>query len=290
VFNRNFVSRGCQEVTIVQMQSRIGFSEFLDKLDEYHQQSLLQYTVEPVSTELYEASRSLRRVPAVNCVGVCSDSREEMLLFPGGHLSGILNGVPCYDRSCDTCASLSAYGTPVVTSPREDFVLLRVYPFARPSNIIISPITPTYQFRVATFNVNNRRLNCDAFAKMIQESRVDVICLNEASHELAKDICRLLRKKGGPWKMVYAGADYTGNALLTKLPVISTKQVQARSKGTEMRSAAVAEVSLNGVAMVIVGTHLSHVHEKDRIEQMRQVLNTVGMYYAILLYFSILLR
>lgn len=157
--------------------------------------------------------------------------------------------------------------------------------------------------RLGTLNVNTRMRNVPVFAQLALEHDLDVFCLNECTRAMARKIGFEL---GAEYEMIYAEATFAGNALFSRLPLKGSSQFVAGvadgGAGGEARSAALAVLSVDLqsadstpsgtdmfntppsvlVELRVLATHLSHIHEKDRLFQMNHFLSEVRILYQSL--------
>jgi hypothetical protein len=164
------------------------------------------------------------------------------------------------------------------------------------SLLIILPIIMTTTaeckpkvFRIGILNVNAREYNADRFAFLIDAYELDIFSLHECGLSLAHKIRRQL----GQFFLVYAPANYEGNALFSRFPIASPLEILAHVEyeDAELRSAAAACISLpiedsticgqdgsavsNVFRMWVIATHLSHIYEADRLAQVKSILQQV---------------
>lgn len=250
----------------------------------------MEYSVESVSEELYQSAQQV--------TGCLEDS---YLLFPKTLFASPPSVSPSSARSQPRSSSpLSSFSLkpssesvqqhqldhakretrertekPIMTIPKEEFVLLRIWnnggrshfpsavptittgvdyhskPMTSPESCVMNTTEPprcdydpvSRSCRVATFNVNNRASNYSHFLELLQSIDLDIICLQECSYRLAS---RLKRGLGPQYKCVYAHADFCGNAMLTRLPISRSWRVEMEDNCSgEMRSAALAMLSLD---------------------------------------------
>ncbi len=131
--------------------------------------------------------------------------------------------------------------------------------------------------RLATININNSH-DYSHFASFLQHYDLDIFCLNECGSRFPHLLNEAL---GREYRYIYSRADYCGNALFSRYPIRYSKEIELKtsSHGLEMRSAVYGLISIpldesNSVDVAIVGTHLSHVHESDRLEQLHSLFGT----------------
>ncbi len=137
------------------------------------------------------------------------------------------------------------------------------------------------QLRFGTLNLNDRSHNARSFAEFILEKNLDIICFNECGEHLTDRLSTLLKAHG--YQHCFASASFAGNALFSRLPInnCTSKRLKA-SRGTETRSAAVAEMAINicpgiTVDFAVAAVHLDHVDESERIDQFKSLTNFVSM-------------
>lgn len=141
--------------------------------------------------------------------------------------------------------------------------------------------------RIGTLNINNSR-DVDRLSSLINGYHLDIFVLNECSSSLPS---KLINKLNYNYNYVYSSADYCGNVIFSRYNIISHNDIilQNKSYSAEMRSASLIVVSLpinnQFIEIGFVGTHLSHVHESDRYEQILSLLDNVLLfYYLFMLY------
>jgi endonuclease/exonuclease/phosphatase family metal-dependent hydrolase len=152
---------------------------------------------------------------------------------------------------------------------------------------------------VGTFNIHNARSNLSSFVDLFLMHSLNVVVLQECSDRAFREMSALLAPHG--FAGAYSPAAYAGNCLFTSLPMTRSYRVTSGRRavsGAEMRSAVVAELLLilplsapddaertggtreKGfveVKLSVAGMHLSHVHEKDRSEQLAKFMDQVMM-------------
>ena len=138
------------------------------------------------------------------------------------------------------------------------------------------------EVRIGTLNVNSREMNYQAFTQLVTQYSIDVLSLNECTRKMARKIHFELG-----YNYVYTQADFAGNALFSRFPIEESKELTtSETGGEEMRSAAAAVLHVGlgdeggsdgqrHVLLPVMALHLSHIHEADRIRQMKQLLSEV---------------
>ena len=124
--------------------------------------------------------------------------------------------------------------------------------------------------KIVTLNVHNIRNNylCNTLVQIIKQHNVNIIFLQEISKKVLIELSKMLNMNS-----IWARAGYCGNGLLTTEKIISHETVEMKYISSEMRSAIVANISINNNVYKFVGTHLDHIHEKTRMAQLN-VLDT----------------
>jgi endonuclease/exonuclease/phosphatase family metal-dependent hydrolase len=152
----------------------------------------------------------------------------------------------------------------------------------------------TSHLRVGTLNVNNRTQNCQRFVDIIVEHKLDIIGLNECGHLMMQEMEKRL-KSHGYLHSSFAAAAYAGNCLFSRVPLNRKIGTTLRtSTHAEARSAIFCSIDMNMVAETEEGvrnqgpevgrvqevwlalTHLSHVHEIDRVEQFEGLMEELA--------------
>jgi len=95
----------------------------------------------------------------------------------------------------------------------------------------------------------------------------DVLLLNEVPRDAALD--RVAATLG--LQLVYAPAQWMGNALLSRVTLHDSGVIPLDARGAETRSAAHARVALGGVEVRVVCTHLDEGSEAVRVRQLQQL-------------------
>ncbi|WP_322100041.1 exodeoxyribonuclease III [Geminicoccus roseus] len=72
--------------------------------------------------------------------------------------------------------------------------------------------------RITTLNVNSIRIRLDLLARVVEEVRPDVLCLQEIKIETERFPGEAMRALGFPYQHVYGQKAYHGVAILSKLP------------------------------------------------------------------------
>ena len=141
------------------------------------------------------------------------------------------------------------------------------------------------RLRIGTLNLNDRAYNARSFSEFILEKNLDIVCFNECGEQLTHRLNGIMKKNG--YEHCFASAAFAGNALFSRLPILkaSSKSLRA-SRGTETRSAAIAEIRVDvcpgvNVDLAIAAVHLDHVDEPQRIEQFHSLLSIVSVALSI---------
>jgi len=124
--------------------------------------------------------------------------------------------------------------------------------------------------RVLTLNVHNPRQDATAsIAAFLDASGAEVLALTECGAAAARGLAHALECAG----LVHAPAPYWGNALLTRTqPIGWSAAVNLPESGHgEARSAAVADLDLDGARVRLLATHLADLSERDRLRQVRHL-------------------
>lgn len=133
------------------------------------------------------------------------------------------------------------------------------------------------KIRIATLNINNSR-NVNELARIINTNEIDIFTLNECGSNLPS---KLLLHLFDSFNYNYSSADYCGNVIFSRYDIINKKDIKLETKvcSVEMRSAALIIVNIpiedTFVEIGFVGTHLSHIHESDRKDQIRSLIHQV---------------
>ena len=133
------------------------------------------------------------------------------------------------------------------------------------------------KIRVATLNINNNHKYL-TLCGLCNSYEIDIFSLNEYSSNLTHKIINNLLLT---YQYCYSSADYCGNIIFSRYKIISFSDIKLETnRSAEMRSAAliVIEIPLDDHSIVEVGfvsTHLSHIHESDRKDQIRSLIHKV---------------
>lgn len=149
--------------------------------------------------------------------------------------------------------------------------------------------------RLATYNIHacigaDRRFDPERIARVLQELDADVIALQEVDHHAVgdSDVLGYLAKQTGLTAIaghirVRELRQY-GNALLTKLPIVSTELIDLCVAGCEPRGALEACLDWNGSQLQVIATHLG-LRPGERRQQVRRLLRhteVVAADYSVL--------
>jgi endonuclease/exonuclease/phosphatase family metal-dependent hydrolase len=137
---------------------------------------------------------------------------------------------------------------------------------------------------LATWNIHggigcDRRYAPTRIADVVNELDADVVALQEVgSHEVDGDLLRAIADATGytalaaPTHRRRCG-DF-GNAVLTRLPIVSSAQVDLSVPGCEPRNALDIVVQGRGGALRVLGTHLG-LRPRERREQVQRLLRAL---------------
>jgi endonuclease/exonuclease/phosphatase family metal-dependent hydrolase len=102
---------------------------------------------------------------------------------------------------------------------------------------------------------------------MLERLDCDVLLLNEVPRDSALE--RVASTLG--MQLAYAPAQWMGNALLSRAPLVGAGVMPLDARRAETRSAAHAKVVLGGVETRVACTHLDQASEAARVEQLEQL-------------------
>lgn len=135
---------------------------------------------------------------------------------------------------------------------------------------------------VATYNIHacigaDRRFEPDRIVCVLQEMNADVVALQEVEHHDVEgyDLLDYLAAKTG--LTAIAGPTLTretrhyGNAILTKLPILTVNRVDLTLPGCEPRGALDVTLAGNERSVQVVATHLG-LRPGERRQQVRELL------------------
>lgn len=141
--------------------------------------------------------------------------------------------------------------------------------------------SPT-ELTLATYNIHagigaDGRFHPERIARVLRELDADVVALQEVEHHKVDQLDLLdylaeetgLAAIAGP--TLQRGARHYGNALLTKLPVLSVSRIDMSWPGREPRGALDVLLDCNGRQLHVVATHLG-LKPNERRHQVRQLL------------------
>ena len=128
--------------------------------------------------------------------------------------------------------------------------------------------------RVATFNVHgwsdrSGRPTTAGAIELLRSLACDAIVLQEVP-EASGTLARVADALG--MEHAFAPAWFLGNALLSAQPSLAFEVVPLASHLGERRSAFVARLPWGGGTFTLWGTHLDHMSESDRVEQLEALL------------------
>jgi endonuclease/exonuclease/phosphatase family metal-dependent hydrolase len=129
--------------------------------------------------------------------------------------------------------------------------------------------------RICTLNVHSWTdaegvTRTDDVIALLRGIACDVVLLNEVPDA---DEGGDLHRVAGALSMhaAYAPAQFAGNAILARAPLLALASLELGARREETRSAAIAEVEVDGEAFVVACTHLEHRREVRRVEQLVQL-------------------
>jgi len=129
----------------------------------------------------------------------------------------------------------------------------------------------------------------NATAKVIKDSGADIVFLQEVdkntgrynfSDDQAKKLGELTEMNYAFFSATSVGRGFYGVAMLSKYPIKSVKKfLLTREANTEQRVLGVGYIDLPGVDSVLAAvTHLQHNSETNRLQQIKDVINTLSNY------------
>lgn len=129
--------------------------------------------------------------------------------------------------------------------------------------------------RIATFNVHmwsdrDGRSAIPATIDLLRSLRADAIVLQEVPERFGT-LARVAAALG--MHVAFAPASFLGNALLSSAPPLSFEIVALSSGLAERRAAFVSRLPWEGGSLTIAGTHLDHLLEHHRLEQLESLLH-----------------
>lgn len=116
--------------------------------------------------------------------------------------------------------------------------------------------------RVGTLNVYSS--NSDNLIHELKQQRLDLIGLQETTQ---KFVIRCARKLNMYYKMALAHDNF-GNAILSRYPIVKSRNIELKVPGVERRAAVYVEISTNKGTLKVMCTHLDHKHELARLNQL----------------------
>lgn len=132
---------------------------------------------------------------------------------------------------------------------------------------------PTTTLRVLSYNIRSLRDDQRAVARVIQDAKPDVVCIQEAPRFLRwRSRAAALARRSGLVVMT-GGRTGAGNLLLCQIGVTvrSTATIRlSHRRGVHRRGAAVAVCELGGHRFALVGTHLD-LKAGDRIRHSHEL-------------------
>jgi endonuclease/exonuclease/phosphatase family metal-dependent hydrolase len=142
------------------------------------------------------------------------------------------------------------------------------------------------KIKLATYNIHacigtDGCFDPDRIVKVLLQMDADVVALQEVEHHRVGNLDLLeylaaqtgLKAIAGP--TLLRDSRHYGNALLTRLPVISLKQIDLSMPGREARGALDVIFDFDGQRLQVIATHLGlNPHERRR--QVRQLLSILA--------------
>ena len=131
--------------------------------------------------------------------------------------------------------------------------------------------------RLCVFNVHSwldasGRTRIDDTLALLQPLACDLVFLNEVPQDLA--IERVAHALG--MQLAYGPAQWAGNAILSRAPLSDVRNVALPAFDAEVRAVVMARTTIAGQALTVACTHLDHVRERARLEQLAKLRTVVG--------------
>jgi endonuclease/exonuclease/phosphatase family metal-dependent hydrolase len=138
---------------------------------------------------------------------------------------------------------------------------------------------------VAAYNVHrciggDGRRDPERVLQVLRELDADVIALQElewdaaAPLDLLTHFARSLRSTGIAGPTLVADRDHYGNAVLTRLPVLTVQHIDLSVPGRERRGALDVELDARGSVLRVIATHLG-LAPTERRQQIRRILSSL---------------
>lgn len=137
------------------------------------------------------------------------------------------------------------------------------------------------KLRVVSYNIHcgigwDGRFNEQRILEVLEEIDADVVALQEVeSRASGIDMLAWLAKQGGfhtvAGKTLLRADGHYGNGLLTRCPILRSRQLDLSFRHREPRGAISADLDCNGEPIRIVATHLG-LRPAERREQVQQLL------------------
>lgn len=129
--------------------------------------------------------------------------------------------------------------------------------------------------RIVTFNVHmwgdrDGRPTTPATIDLLRNLHADAVVLQEVPGR-SGTLARVADALG--MHVAFAPASLLGNALLSIAPPLSFEILTLSSGFAEMRTAFLAKLPWEGGTLTVAGTHLDHLHEHHRLEQLESLLH-----------------
>ena len=141
---------------------------------------------------------------------------------------------------------------------------------------------------IASYNIHSsvgmdRRRSPARIAQVLQELDCDIYALQEVDnqpgeHEESMQLEYLARQLGMqaiPGLRIVRHTGEYGNAVLTRLPVLSTRRHDLSCRRWEPRGAIDVQVEVNGAPLRVIATHLG-LSRSERRDQWRQLMKAVA--------------
>jgi endonuclease/exonuclease/phosphatase family metal-dependent hydrolase len=133
-------------------------------------------------------------------------------------------------------------------------------------------------FRVATYNIRSLRDDAAAVTRVLRSLQADVVCIQEAPRFLLwRTRCRQLARVAG-MRVIGGGRAAAANLILADqaVEVHAVRNVKfSKDHRLSLRGAALVDVSIRGVRVTVVGTHLDGVDE-PRLRHIDELFEVVS--------------
>ncbi|MFO8058405.1 MAG: endonuclease/exonuclease/phosphatase family protein [bacterium] len=151
------------------------------------------------------------------------------------------------------------------------------------------PAARTVRLSLASYNIRrtfgrDKKYSPERIARVLCELDAEVIGLQEVDSRLFSesglDQLSYLAEEAGYWSIagptVYNENSNYGNALLTRLPVLSIQRIDLSVAGREPRGAVYAELEKDGWPISLITTHLG-LKRKERLYQVKRLLELIDV-------------